>query len=192
MKLIATILFALLTLTGVGRAADFAPTPVPVLNLTASATMSIPNDRVGASLRIEAENGDPARAAAEVNGKMGKALARAKGTAGIEATTSGYSSYQYTDKLITRWRVTQSLSLEGADFATMASLLTRLQADDGMVLSGMSFGISRDARHKAEDALTQQAIKTWQARAQSAARGFGFDAWRAGRVTLDAGEPPMR
>ena len=172
-------------------AAD-APPPVPIVSLSASATTSVPNDRMYASLRIEADNTDPARAAAEVNAKMAKALARAKGTAGVDSATSGYSSYQTTDKLITRWHVAQSLSLESADFATLAALLTRLQADDGMLLSGMSFAVSRDSRRKAEDALTQQAIKAWQARAQSAARGFGFEAWRTGRVSIDASEPPGR
>jgi predicted secreted protein len=170
-------------------AADNAPTPVPVLSISASATMSVANDRMFASLRIEAENGDPAKAAAEVNAKMAKALARAKATAGVEATTSGYSSYQVTDKLITRWHVVQSLSLQSSDFATMAGLLTKLQSEDGMLMSGMSFGVSPDARRRAEDTLTQQAIKSWQARAQSAARGFGFDAYRAGRISIETAEP---
>ncbi len=56
----------------------------------------------------------------------------------------------------------------------------------------MNFSVSADARHKAEDALTQQAIKAWQARAQNAAKSFGFDAWRMGRVAIQSGEPPMR
>jgi predicted secreted protein len=85
--------------------------------LTASATASVANDRMYAWLRAEADNADPARAAAEVNAKMAKALARAKGAAGVEVTTSGYSSYQVTEKnQPTRWRVTQSLSLDGSDF----------------------------------------------------------------------------
>ncbi len=189
MKRTALVVAAWLAAVGNVCAADNAPTPVPVLSISASATMSVANDRMFASLRVEAENGDPAKAAAEVNAKMAKALARAKGTAGVEASTSGYSSYQITDKLITRWHVVQSLSLQSADFATMAALLTKLQSEDGMLLSGMSFGVSPDARRKAEDALTQQAIKAWQARAQNAVRGFGFEAYRAGRVSIDTGEP---
>jgi predicted secreted protein len=189
MKRSAIAAAAWLALTGNVHAADNAPTPVPVLSISASATTSVANDRMFGSLRIEAENSDPARAAAEVNAKMGKALARAKATAGVDASTSGYSSYQLTDKLITRWHVVQSLSLQSSDFATMAALLTKLQSEDGMLLSGMSFGVSPDARRKAEDALTQQAIKAWQARAQNAVRGFGFESWRTGRVSIDTGEP---
>ena len=52
--------------------------------------------------------------------------------------------------------------------------------------------MSGDARRKTEDALTQQAIKAWQARAQSAAKGFGFDAWRVGQVTINDRRAAMR
>jgi predicted secreted protein len=149
----------------------------------------VPNDRMFAWLRAEVDNADPVRAGADVNARIGKAIARAKGTPGVDVKTSGYSSYQFTDKTVTRWRVQQSISLESGDFAALAALLTRLQADDGLVMSGMSFAVSNDARRKVEDALTQEAIKSWQARAQSASKALGFDAWRVGRVTVMTGEP---
>ena len=107
----------------------------------------------------------------------------------LEVTTSGYSSYQVSEKnQPTRWRVVQTLSLEGQDFAALAALVSRLQADDQLVLSGMNFAVSPDTRRKTEDALTQAAIKAWQARAQNAARGFGFDTWRTGRVAIQTGD----
>jgi predicted secreted protein len=170
-------------------AADAAPPAMPVVTLTASTTTSVPNDRMYAWLRAEADNVDPARAAADVNARMGKALARARAVAGVEVSTTGYSSYQVAEKnQPSRWRVSQTLNLEGNDFATLAALVTRLQADDQLVINGMSFGVSPDARRKAEDALTQQAIKAWQVRAQNAARGFGYEGWRAGRVTVQTGD----
>jgi len=173
-------------------AADPATPAGPAVSVTASATTSVANDRMFAWLRAEVDNADPARAAAEVNARIGKAIARAKGTPGVDVKTSGYSSYQITDKTQTRWRVQQSVSLESADFAALAALLTRLQADDALVMSGMSFGVSADARRKVEDALTQEAIKGWQARAQNASKALGFDAWRVGHVNVMSGEPPMR
>lgn len=180
---------AVLAIGGAARAAE-APTPgAPVITLSAAATASIANDRVYAWLRAEADSADPAKAAADVNGRMAKALARAKAVAGVDAATSGYSSHQVTDKnQPTRWRVAQTLTLEGADFAAMATLVSKLQADDALVMSGMSFAVSTDARRRAEDALTQQAIKAWQVRAQNAANGFGYPAWRAGKVTIQTGD----
>jgi predicted secreted protein len=174
-------------------AANPAAPPVPAVTVSSAATASVANDRLFASLRAEVDHADPARAASEVNARMAKALARARAVAGVEAATSGYSSYQVADKSgVTRWRVTQSLSLESADFASMAALLTRLQADDMLVMSGMNFGVSSEARRKAEDMLTQEALKGWQARAQAAARGLGYGTWSVGRVTVQTGDPPMR
>lgn len=173
-------------------AADPATPSAPTVSVTASATTSVANDRMFAWMRAEADNAEPAKAAAEVNAKIGKAIARAKATPGVDVKTSGYSSYQVTDKLnATRWRVQQSISLESADFAALAGLLTRLQAEDGLVMSGMNFGVSNDTRRKAEDALTQEAIKGWQARAQAASKALGFDGFRVGRVNVMA-DGPMR
>jgi predicted secreted protein len=188
------LLIALLAVASAhASAADTATPAVPTVSVTASATMSVANDRMHAWLRAEVDNADPARAAADVNGRIGKAIARAKAAQGVEVRTSGYSSYQVTDKAnVTRWRVQQSISLESSDFAALAALLTKMQAEDTLVMSGMTFDVSKDARRKAEDALTQEAIKGWQARAQSASKALGFDAWRVGRVNVMSGEPPMR
>ncbi len=194
MKPLSPILFcALLALHAVpGFAANEVPA-MPIVSLTAASTASVANDRMYAWLRAESDNADPARAAADVNARMAKALARAKAVTGVEVSTTGYSSYQFTEKgQPTRWRVAQTMNVEGSDFATIAALVTKLQAEDGLVINGMSFGVSPDARRKAEDALTQQAIKQWQVRAQNAARGFGYEGWRTGRVTIQTGDfaPP--
>lgn len=186
---LATVVLAMTAFATASRAADPPPT-VPIVTVSASATSSIANDRMLSWLRAEADNADPAKAAAEVNGKIARALARIKGTAGVEVKTSGYSSHQVFEKnQPTRWRVTQSITLEGADFATMAALVSRLQGDDTLLLSGMNFDVSREARRKAEDALTDEAIRSWQARAQNAARALGYDAWRTGRINVMTSEP---
>jgi predicted secreted protein len=193
MKIPVIAFAALASIASLAAAADAAPPPTPVITLSASSTTSVANDRMYAWLRAEADNADPARAAADVNARMAKALARAKAVTGVEVSTTGYSSYQVAEKnQPTRWRVAQTLNLEGNDFATLAALVTRLQADDQLVINGMNFAVSPDARRKAEDALTQQAIKAWQARAQNAARGFGADGYRVGSVTIQTGDfaPP--
>ena len=174
---------------------ETAPTPQPVVTLSASATGSIANDRMHAYLRAEADNADATVASNEVNARMGKALAKAKAVAGIEVSTTGYTTYQMNEpNRPMRWRVTQSLKLDGADFSGLAALVTRLQSQDGMLLSGLNFSVSPAARRTEEDAFTQQAIAAWQQRAQAAARGFGAGGWRTGRVTIqtsDFGRPPV-
>ncbi len=166
------------------------PAPLPTVTLSASATASVANDRMLAWLRAESDNADPAAAANVVNTRMGNAVARAKATKGVDASTSGYSSYQVTEKnQPPRWRVAQTLKLESNDFAALAALISQLQADGGLVIDGTQFSVSDASRKKAEEGLTQQAIKAWQARATEAANGFGFERWRVGKVAIQTGEP---
>lgn len=159
-----------------------------MVTVTASATTSIANDRLRANLRAEAEHGSAATAASEVNAKIAKALARARAVAGVAPSTSGYSSYQVTQRdRPARWRVSQSLTLEGRDFAAMTDLVSALQSETGLVLSGIQFSASDDAQRQAEDRLTEIAIRNWQDRAARAARGLGFPGWRPGRVSVQTG-----
>jgi predicted secreted protein len=185
----------LLSIAGVARVSA-QPTPpitlspfAPMVTLSASATASVSNDRMLAMMRTESDNADPAAAANTVNTRMARAIARAKGTKGVDASTSGYSSFQITEKnQPARWRVTQTLKLESSDFTALSGLVSQLQAEGGLVVDGIQFSVSESARRQAEEGLTQQAIKSWQARATDAARGFGFDSWRVGRVTIQAGD----
>ena len=168
---------------------ESAPTPVPVVTITASATSNVANDRMHAFLRAEADNADAAAAASDVNGRMGRALARARAVAGVEASTAGYSSYQVTEaNRPQRWRVSQTLVLESGDFAALSALVSKLQSTDGLVLSGLNFSVSTATRRAAEDSLTQRAIQNWQQRAQLAVAAFGAGGWRTGRVTVQTND----
>ena len=175
---------------------EAAPTPQPVITVTAAASTDVANDRMHALLRAEADDADPVRAADAVNARMARALSRAKAVNGVEARSAGYSSYQISEpNRPPRWRVSQSLALEGADFAALSALVSQLQGTDGLLLASLQFGVSANARRAADDALTEEAIKRWQARAKTAARAFGATGYRAGRVTVqtnDYGRPqPM-
>ena len=168
---------------------ESAPTPVPVVTITATATSNVANDRMHAFLRAEADNADAAAAANDVNGRMGRALARARAVAGVEASTAGNSSYQLTEaNKPQRWRVSQTLVLESGDFAALSALVSKLQSTDGLVLSGLNFSVSTATRRAAEDSLTQRAIQNWQQRAQLAVAAFGAGGWRTGRVTVQTND----
>jgi predicted secreted protein len=171
------------------------PAPQPVITITASASNEIANDRMLGLLRADADNADAGQAANDVNARMARALSRAKSVAGVEARTAGYSSYQISEpNRPVRWRVSQTLALESGDFVALSALVSKLQGD-GLLLSGLNFTVSPEARHAAEDALTVQAIRSWQQRAQIASQAFGANDFRTGRVTIqtnDYGRPqPM-
>lgn len=172
------------------------PAPQPVITITASASSEVVNDRMLALLRADADNADATQAANDVNARMARALSRAKADTGVEARTAGYSSYQVSEpNRPMRWRVSQTLALESGDFVGLSALVSKLQGADGLLLAGLSFTVSPAARHAAEDALTVQAIRSWQQRAQIASQAFGASDFRTGRVTIqtnDYGRPqPM-
>lgn len=191
-RLVAVAGLALLVAAGTGHAQTLAADPPPrepVVTVSASATSSVANDRLRASLRAEADHANAATAASEVNARIAKALARAKGAAGIVAQTSGYSSYQVSERdRPSRWRVSQTLTLDGRDFAAMTDLVSALQSETGLVLAGIQFSVSDATQRQAEDSLTQEAIRSWQERAGRAAQGLGFPGWRPGRVGVQTGE----
>jgi predicted secreted protein len=151
--------------------------------------MSVPNDRLQAWLRAEAESPSPATAAAQVNARITKAFVEAKQYPAVKAATAGYSTQQITEAgKAARWRVTQTVSLESGDFTAAATLISKLQDEGGLLLSSMGFSLAESSRRAAEDGLTQQAVKSWQARAQQASQALGFAGWRTGRVTVQTGD----
>jgi predicted secreted protein len=159
----------------------------PSVSVTGAATGTVQNDRMQAMVRVEAENANATAAGNEVNARMGKALARAKAVQGVEVKSAGYSTFQTWEKgKPSKWKVVQSLALTSSDFPALASLITRLQDEDGLLVSGITFSVAPDTRRKAEDALTRDAIRAWQQRAATATDALGYGNWRAGRVTVSS------
>jgi predicted secreted protein len=182
---------------GVACAQPVVPTQ-PIVTVSASATATVSNDRLQAWLRAEAENPSPAAAASQVNAIIAKALAGARSYPAVKLATAGYSTQQISEKgKPSRWHVAQAVSLDAADFTTAAILITKLQDEDGLLLSGMGFSLSDKTRRDAEDGVTRQAIRSWQSRAEQAAQALGFASWRPGHLTVQAGDggrvyPTMR
>lgn len=167
----------------------------PAVSVTGAATGDVANDRMTAVVRVESENASAGTASNDVNTRMAKALAKAKAAPTIDARSVGYTTYQTWEKgKPSKWKVVQSLQLQSGDFAALAGLLTRLQDEDGLLVSGMSFSVAPETRRKAEDALTREAIRSWRQRATTAAEALGYADWRVGRLSINTGDavPPPR
>lgn len=160
----------------------------PSVTVNASATTTIANDRMQASLRTESENASAAAASAAVNARMASVLAQLKSQPSINVASSGYSTDAIVEKgKPTRWRVSQSIRLDSADFDVLATAIGKLQ-DSGMLLSGLGFSLSDAARKAAEDSVTLQAINAWRQRAQNASQALGYGAWRVGSVHVQTND----
>ena len=171
------------------------PADIPAISLTASATTQVDNDRMTIVLQAEAENPSASVAANEVNAKMAKALAATKTIAGVSARTLSYTTNQVLEKgRMVRWRVSQLLRIETADFAAGANLATRLQ-QEGLNLSSMTFSVSPEARRGAIAKLQHDALTEWQSLAKQAAASMGFAGYSPGKLAVnshDASPPQPR
>jgi predicted secreted protein len=170
----------------------------PIVTVSASATVTVTNDRLQAWLRAEAENPSPAAAASQVNAIITKALAGARSYPAVKLATAGYSTQQISEKgKPSRWHVAQAVSLDSADFTTAAVLITKLQDEDELLLSGMGFSLSDKTRARCRRRVTRQAIRSWQSRADQAAQALASPAGgrtsdRAGRRRRREVYPTMR
>jgi predicted secreted protein len=193
MKTTATLLSLLLLATTVSAQNLIVASPdVTGVTLTATSTLQVDNDRMTIVVQAEAEKPSATAAAAEVNAKMTKALATAKAVSGVTAKTLNYSTNQVFEKQkFVRWRVTQWMEVETADFAAGANLATKLQ-DEGLNLVSLTFGVSPDARRKALATLQNEALVEWQALAKQAAASMGFGSYTPGRLTVNAGDSGPR
>lgn len=188
---LAAVVPALVLLMLGGSATAQAPMvpSQPTVTVSASSTATVVNDRLQAWLRAEAENVSPAIASTQVNATVAKALGSVRAVAGVKAATTGYSTQQIVEKgKPSRWRVSQTVTLDSADFTAAATLISKLQDDDGLLFSGMAFSLADRTRRDAEDGVTQQAIRGWQSRAQQAAQGLGFGSWRPGHVSVQTSD----
>ncbi|MEP6701739.1 MAG: SIMPL domain-containing protein [Betaproteobacteria bacterium] len=165
-----------------------APTDLPAVSLTTSATAQVDNDRMTIVLQAESEKPQATAAASEVNARMGKALAIAKAVSGVTAKTVSYSTDQVMEKgKMVRWRVSQLLQIETAEFTAGASLATRLQ-EEGLLLSSLTFNVSPEARRIALARLQHEALTEWQVLAKQAAASMGYASYAPGRLTVNTND----
>jgi predicted secreted protein len=163
-----------------------AQADAPRLSLRQSAERDVPQDRLAASLRVEATAATPAAVQAEINRRLDAAVARAKTVAGVRVETTGYSTWEERPQgQPRRWRGQTGLNLIGKDTAAVLALAGALQ-EQGLAMSGLRFDLTPEAQRAVEDELTAEAIARVRARADKAAEALGQRV--AGLAELRVGE----
>lgn len=141
-----------------------AETLFNLVNLSAQAEREVANDTITAVLAVDTEGADPAALADAVNRAMREALKTAEGYRNVKARSLNYQTWPVYDKQrITRWRVRQELRLESRDFPQATELIGKLQST--LVVSGLTVGLSNEARKQAENALIVEALAAFHERA---------------------------
>ena len=190
-----TVRFALpvlLTLFGLScaTAADAEGSTHNLVNLSVDASTEVDNDLLVAVLYAQREGSQPARLADEVNQAVNGAVAQAKATPGIKVQTQSYNTQPvYRNGKLTGWRVSQSIRLESRDAATLSDLVGKLQ--EQLAVQTLAFEVSDDARRKADETLTTEALDRFTARARLITKQLGRSSYRLVQLNVNSSGGPM-
>lgn len=158
------------------------------VSLRAEASQEVAHDLMQVTLFSEAQHQDPAQLSQQVSARLNAAIARAREVPGIKVSSGNRHSYAIQDedgRRITGWRERGEIRLESQDFAALSKLTGELL--DSLGMAGMSFGIAPKTRSSHEDALVQQAVAAFQARAELATAALGGKGYRLVSLNLDGG-----
>lgn len=170
MRLLPTLLSALLIATpSFAHEESRIPENATVLQLQEEASKKVEQDRISATLRIEAENKSPSRLQNEINGQMTKAIAIAKKESSVDVSTGSYSVYeerksQYNKLREDIWRGSQTLTLDSADKTKILELSTKLQKM-GFITNSMNYYLSAEKTKSFRNELMAEAIENIKKRA---------------------------
>ena len=172
--------------------------PAGVLQLEARASVEVVPDRTVALLAAVAQGSDLAALNADVASRIDAALRRAGAVQGVQASTGGITTQpRWVDTGGTArqdgWTVRAELRLRTADAAALARLLGQLGAT--LQVESVSSDLSAQLRERELEHLSALAIAAFRARAQSAARDFGYSSYTLGSVhlgDLQGAEPQPR
>ncbi len=183
---------ALLAFAACQASAQTVAPPSGVLNLSASASLDVPQDVVHITLAYEQQSDDPATLAEALNQRTEQVLLAARRQSGVTASTGALSIYPSTDRdgHISGWRGHSEVRLDSHDFAAASKLAGSLSSQ--MQVSNVTFSLSPQARDAAQTKLGNEAIAAFRQKAVAASAAFGFGGYTIREVSVSEGEsaPP--
>ena len=164
------------------------------VSLRAEVSQEVAHDRMFVTLYTEAQSEDPAALASDVTKTLNAAIDKARKVQGVKVSLGSrqsYPVYENEGSKISAWRERAELRLESADFAALSQLTGQLLQQ--LKMGNMSFSIASATQKKTEDALLQDAINAFKARAQLATNALGGKDYKLVSLSLNGGgfQAPM-
>ena len=196
----ALIACAASTLAG----AQTLPAPQNVVSLSASATVEVNKDWLTVVFSTTREGTDAAVVQSQLKQALDAALTEARKAARpgqLEVQTGGFSLYpRYAPANpkgsssglpggIAGWQGSTELIVQGRDTQAISQLTGRVQT---LSIARTGFSLSREAREKVEADVTADAIARFRARAEAAAKQFGFAGYSVREVSVSADGAQMQ
>ena len=178
----------------IGQALAIAA-PQNVVNLSAEASREVLQDRLSITLSVTREGAEAAAVQTQLRQALDSALAEARKAqrpngvldvrTGAFSLSPRYAAKPTAGNNISGWQGRAELVIEGSDIAAISQLAGRLNT---LTVARVAFGLSREAREKAEADVAAQAIVRFKARAQAYAEHFGFGGYSLREVSVNGGE----
>ena len=181
-------------------ASDAPADPRTVVNLSAEVRQSAPQDRLQATLSIEAQGNTAAAVQSKINAKMQDARALYQKATSVKVTSGGYNVWkQYppedpSAKPLSAnareakafWTGSQQLVLDGTDTAELLKLVTPLQ-QQGFAVQSLNYYLSQTATEQLRDSLLEQGLATLRQRAERIAKALNLSGVQFTRIDLNTG-----
>ena len=179
------------------HAQDAAPLSPPlenVVHLSAAATQEVDNDWLTLVLSTTREGPEAGAVQMQLKQALDAALAEARRIAkpgDVEVRTGGFSIFpRYGDKGgLIGWTGNVELVVEGRDMAGIGALTGRVQT---LSIARVAQSLSRERAQRVEADITGQAVASFQAKADTSAKLFGFSSWRLREAHLNGDVPLQR
>lgn len=160
--------------------------------LRSEVSQTVAHDLMRVTLYSEAQNSDPAKLAADTTNTLNQALQQARKSTGVTISMGSRNSYPVYDNnksednpRISAWRERAEIRLESADFASLSKLTGELLQQ--LKMGDMSFSVASPTQKKTEDALLQDAINAFKARAQLATSALGGKSYKLVSLSINGG-----
>lgn len=167
-----------------------------VLNLQASASTEVARDLLSLTFSTTREGKEPSAVQGELKQALDAALAEARKVAKpgqVDVQAGGFSVYPRYGQArtssannapqITGWQGSVELVVQGRDMDAISRLTSRIQT---LNIARVSYGLSREAREKAEESVVADAITNYKTKAGVYAKQFGYRGFQIGEVNVNA------
>lgn len=161
-----------------------------LVELSAEATRSAPNDLARAVLFAEASGPQATELNRRVNGVISDGLQTAKKFGALKVRTGDQQTSPIYGKngRIDAWRVRSELVIESRDMSAVSDVLGRLQATLGV--EQLALTPAPESRRLAEDAAVVDAVGAFQARAKLIADALGKP-YRVQKISVHTQQRPV-
>ena len=169
---------------------NLLPEGQTLITLAVTERVSVEQDTLIATLRIERQNRNAQTLQREINAAMEQALNESETVTSVKVSTGYYSVYQTNtapqggrpDQV---WQGSQSITLEGKDAQSLLELAGEIQGM-GFVMNNLSYTLSTERADEVRDGLMESAISRARANAERAAAAMGKTEVDIATLDIDA------